>query len=146
MWFLTSVPTSPPLSPTGVAVSSTILLLSWSPPNPEDRNGIIRHYLLNITEVETGRTFQYTPTTAFLQVPLLHPFYTYQWSVSAYTVGEGPYTNTSTVTTPEDSQYHITVCHKYILLSFPAMLPRFQPKPTLSPSLICFLYCKQPKK
>jgi len=100
-------PTSPPLSPTGVAVSSSSLSLSWHPPPPEHENGLIRQYIVNITEVATGRIFQHTTPTNSLLVSLLHPYYTYQWTVSAYTVGNGPYTNLSTVTTPEDGQFHL---------------------------------------
>ena len=105
-----SVPTSPPLNPAGVADTSRSLSLSWNPPPPGDQNGMLRHYIVNITEVETGRIIQHTtrgPMTS-LQVPLLHPYYTYQWRVSAYTVGEGPYTNVSTLRTPEDGEknYH----------------------------------------
>ena len=99
-------PTSPPLSPTGAAVNSRSVALSWNPPPPEDQNGILRLYIVNITELETGRIIQHTTSATSLQVPLLHPYYTYQWRVSAYTVGEGPYTNVSTVTTPEAGQFH----------------------------------------
>ena len=110
------VPTRPPLSPTGEAVSPRSLLLSWSPPPPEHQNGIIRHYLVKITESETYQVFQHMTHTTSLSVPMLHPYYTYQWRVSAYTVGEGPYTNVSTVRTPEDSEYHS--CLNFIILMF----------------------------
>ena len=86
-------------------MNSRSVALSWNPPPPEDQNGILRFYTVNITELETGRIIQHTTPTTSLQVPLLHPYYTYQWKVSAYTVGEGPYTNISTVTTPEDGQF-----------------------------------------
>ena len=110
---LISVPTSPPLNPTGVADTSRSLSLSWDPPPPGDQHGMLRHYIVNITEVETGRTIQHTTQgpTPSIQVPLLHPYYTYQWRVSAYTVGEGPYTSVSTLNTPEDGE------NSYILIS-----------------------------
>ena len=106
MLTFSSAPTIPPLSPTGVAVSSRSLSLSWSPPPPEHQNGIIRHYLVNITELETGRIFHHMTPATSIQISLLHPYYTYNWRVSAYTVEMGPYTNISTVTTPEDGQFH----------------------------------------
>lgn len=57
---------------------------------------------MNVTEVETGSRFDQIATTTFIEITSLHPFYTYEWLVSAFTVGEGPYTSPSAVTTPED--------------------------------------------
>lgn len=56
-------------------------------------------------EIETGRVVQQNSTIPSLQVSMLHPYYTYEWNVSGYTVGEGPHTNLSSVTTPEDGEF-----------------------------------------
>ena len=56
-------------------------------------------------EIETGRVVQQNSTIPSLQVSMLHPYYTYEWNVSAYTVAEGPHTNFSSVTTPEDGEF-----------------------------------------
>ena len=101
----TVVPTSPPLNPVGVPVNSRTISLSWEPPPTEEHNGVLRHYIVRIIAVETGRVLQQNSTISSLQVPLLHPDYTYKWNVSAYTVGEGPRTNLSSVTTPEDGEF-----------------------------------------
>ena len=48
--------------------------------------------------------FQRVSTTTSIEITSLHPFYVYEWTVSAFTVGEGPYSSISTVTTPEDGK------------------------------------------
>ncbi len=76
-------------------------MLGWDVPTGP-HNGIIREYRLNITELETGREFQELSATTNLTVSSLHPDYTYEWIVTAFTVGEGPYSTTSRIITPED--------------------------------------------
>ena len=53
--------------------------------------------------------FQRVSTTTSIEITSLHPFYVYEWRVSAFTVGEGPYSSISTVTTPEDGKNAETV-------------------------------------
>ena len=90
-----------PSNLTGSVQDSMTILLSWD--QPEGRhNGIIREYRVNITEVETGRVFQEVFATRNAVVNGLHPDYTYQWRVTAFTVEEGPYSTSSSITTPED--------------------------------------------
>ena len=98
-----AVPTSAPLNPTGIVQSSTSILLSWDPPSLREQNGIIREYRINVTELDTGRALQeFTTTSTSITIAFLHPFYTYEWMVSAFTVGIGPYTESSSIKTPED--------------------------------------------
>ena len=80
-------------------------MLSWQPPAPENQNGIIVHYIVNITEMETGRLLSFTAVNiTTLSVPMLHPFYTYTCIVAAVTVGVGPYSATVVVELPEDGK------------------------------------------
>ena len=69
-----------------------------------NQNGIIREYKVNVTEVETGRMWQLISITTSINVSSLHPFYLYEWIVSSFTIGDGPYTSVSTVMTPEDGK------------------------------------------
>ena len=96
-------PDMAPANLTGSAQDSTTLLLNWDRPTGP-HNGIIREYRVNITEVETGTVFQRVSLTTSLVVGNLHPDYTYQWRVTAFTVTEGPYSTTSSITTPEDGE------------------------------------------
>ena len=75
--------------------------LVWQNPPPEDQNGIIRLYFINISEEESGRQFQLTSSTPHILVGSLHPFYTYVCTVAASTVDIGPYSPPLTVTTLE---------------------------------------------
>ena len=101
--FSSTVPISPPQTTVGTAPTSRSITLQWNPPPIEGQNGIIVLYHINITEVESGSLLQYTASGTYITVSDLHPYYTYQWAVSASTtVGYGPYTKISTVMTLED--------------------------------------------
>ena len=78
--------------------SSTSLTLSWNPPPFEDTNGAIQYYTVRVTEVDTNTTF--APRNSFntqITYSNLHPYYIYQCTVAAYTIGIGPYTQAITV-------------------------------------------------
>ena len=95
-------PESPPEDVVLSPVSSTSILISWSPPPAELQNGVITQYRIYVTEVDTGDEFMYSTQTTSIAVQFLHPFYTYECVVSTYTVAEGPYSVVLNVTTPED--------------------------------------------
>ena len=77
-------PDSPPKNFTAFAISSRSAHLSWLPPPREHRNGLIRHFWINITEINTGRKFERTLFSTATVLSSLHPYYTYQFSVAAY--------------------------------------------------------------
>ena len=100
-----SVPETAPLQFTVQATDSRILVLSWEPPLPEDRNGIITNYTINITEMETGTQSQLVADNTTITALPLHPHYTYSCTVAAETsVGLGPYTALRAVQMPEDGK------------------------------------------
>ena len=80
-------------------------MLTWSPPPVEDQNGIIRNYILNITELETGMAFHYASSSTSILVYSLHPFYRYVVTIAAVTVGQGPATIAFTVQTWENGTF-----------------------------------------
>lgn len=98
-----SVPDMSPSNLTGMAQDPATILLSWDQPAGR-HNGIIQEYRLNITEVETGRVFHNVSAITSLVINNLHPDYTYEWTVTAFTVGEGPYSYSYRVTTFEDGK------------------------------------------
>ena len=75
----------------------------WEP--PKDPNGNIREYRVNITEEETGRMFQLITSTTSITVGSLHPYYTYNCTVVAVTIGPGPFSTVITVRTAEDGRF-----------------------------------------
>ena len=73
-----------------------------------------------MTELESSVTLSLRSTPTFLIVASLHPYYTYDCIVSAYTVASGPYTEVVTVRTPEDgnvNSFSITIMYHKRLLS-----------------------------
>ena len=58
-----------------------------------------------MTEVETGVAVQLTVTgSTMLLIDTLHPYYVYNFFISAATVvGQGPYSTVLSVQTPQDS-------------------------------------------
>ena len=98
------MPTSAPQDPSGYAISSSSISLSWSPPPVLETHGIIREYRINITEQETGTRMTYTSYSTSIDVSLLHPYYTYHWIVTAFTIGDGPYTTFNSVRTLQDGK------------------------------------------
>ena len=97
-----TAPTASPQTVSGSSVSSTSISLSWLPPASGSQNGIIRRYDIQLVENETGNVFNYNTTETSLTISSLHPYYNYQCSVAAYTVGLGPFSDPVVIQTPED--------------------------------------------
>ena len=100
-FFFYTAPSSSPIMLTFNNITESRFSLVWQDPPPEDQNGIIRIYFINITEEETGRQFQLTSSAPHILVEFLHPSYTYECTVAASTVNIGPYSPPLTVRTLE---------------------------------------------
>ena len=100
-------PAVPSGSPTNFSVailSSTSVRLSWQPPQAEERNGIIRQYIIRV-EPSTGEAYSITTATdSSFVVSSLRPFTSYRFSVAAITIGEGPHTQQIQVQTNSDGK------------------------------------------
>ena len=94
-------PSAPPRSPSGIAVSSTVVTLTWSSPPLIDINGIIRNYVIRIRERETSRVWIFQATNSHINITSLHPYYNYECEVAAHTIATGPYTDPVSVQTME---------------------------------------------
>ena len=82
------------MSPTNVLsnnVTSVSIELTWDSIPFENQNGIIRYYLVNVTEEETNINFELFAYSSNLIVQDLHPYYTYHILVAAFTIDKGPY-------------------------------------------------------
>ncbi len=104
---LSLVPSGPVVNPTIEVISSTTLLLRWEPPELEDQNGVIIGYVVNVTAVETGMTFQLSSFSfdSSLTASGLRPFTTYICRIAARTdVGVGPYSIAVTAVTQQDGE------------------------------------------
>ena len=88
-----AVPSDSPSNTTGVALNSTHVYLSWDPPPPDEINGVIQGYRINITELDTGDMLQHTAEDSNATIGSLHPHYTYNFTIAAFTlIGNGPTT------------------------------------------------------
>ena len=100
-----SAPSGPPLNVTTRAVNSTTIQVTWAPPAPENQNGIITLYNINVTVSETKGDFVLNTSRTSLNVTGLHPHYTYIFAVTAVTIRPGPYSEPQAITTPEDCKF-----------------------------------------
>ena len=95
------VPRTPPQNVSGTVVNSSTIVLNWNPPPIDDQNGIVRYYVVNVTEVQTAYVLEFTANTTGLSITSLHPAYTYEIAVSAATIGPGPFSPALTLQTAE---------------------------------------------
>ena len=79
----------------------TVLTLTWAPPVPERRNGLIQRYIISVTELETRTTELFNTTVESISITGRHPFYRYSYIVAAVTIGRGPYSVASIIHLPE---------------------------------------------
>ena len=100
-----TAPSSPPVDVVLTAINSRTLSITWSPPPTDQRNGIIREYMVTVTETDTEMTVNYTSNSTSLILSSLHPFYTYHLTLAAYTIQYGPSSALFNITMPEDGKY-----------------------------------------
>ena len=103
---LYAVPTAAPQNVGGYQTGATSLYLSWSPLPSRHRNGRIRYYYIYVDEVDTHTQTQHSSADLQVTINSLHPHYTYDCRVAAYTIGEGQLSSPPfTITTDEASKY-----------------------------------------
>ena len=95
------VPRAPPLNVRGIVVNSSTIVLNWKPPDIDDQNGIVRYYVVNVIELQTANIFPFIANATSLSITSLHPSYTYELTVSAATIGPGPFSPALTIQTAE---------------------------------------------
>ena len=104
-FFWSTAPAAPPATTTSSGVSSRSFVINWSPPLYEFQNGVITHYVIRVTEIETGMVFQYTSTSTSYSLQSLHPAYTYRYEIAASTtIGLGPFSTPISIITDEESK------------------------------------------
>ena len=110
-----AVPSSAPVGLSGTVVSSTSILLTWSAPLDDTHNGIIVLYTVRVLELDTGTESYHNTTETSLALISLHPYYLYECSVAAVTVGYGPYSTVFSLRTDQDGTYKIASYIYYIV-------------------------------
>lgn len=81
------VPSGPPTSLSGSALTSDSIFLSWDLPLPKDRNGDITGYIVNVTNLDNETVHHFLTADAVLDftVTNLEPFTLYENRVLART-------------------------------------------------------------
>ena len=104
------VPSGAPNDVQVVGINSTSITLSWNAPSAEEQNGIIRYYYIIVTDVSTGNASSHV-TSLQEEVTLidLTPYTDYDIAIAAYTIGEGPYSASISITTDEDGKTLLTI-------------------------------------
>ena len=85
-------------------LTSTSITLQWQLPQKKHHNGVIRYYIVNITEEETGHSFIFNTNNTNVTIDTLHPYYHYQFAVAAVTIATGPFLITERLQTAEDGK------------------------------------------
>ena len=78
-----------------VTVYVNSAVLSWEAPPPEDRNGIVVGYAINVTKVQSGERMELFSNSTTLTVHNLQPYTLYLCVSAAVTnAGRGPVSDT----------------------------------------------------
>lgn len=99
------VPSAPPQNLSGSALSSSVIMLTWSTPPPVEVNGAIQHYTVNVVERHTGIQWTFFVVDRTLHVGGLHPHYYYDLNVSATTIGRGPFSASYSLQTQSEGKF-----------------------------------------
>ena len=72
----------------------------------EQQHGVLQEYRITVAEIETSTVFTISSEPELTEAIIgpLHPYYTYNCTILAVTVGEGPPSTVITVRTEEDGK------------------------------------------
>ena len=99
---------TPPQNFTVEVLASTTVFLRWSPPTPDQQNGVIRNYHIRQYETSTGILTNYMQGGNYTELVIgsLRAGNQYQFTIAADTVELGPFSGQVTVTTLESGQFY----------------------------------------
>ena len=113
-------------------MSSSAIAIQWNPPDVDRSNGVIRYYSIELFNSESGDSRTFTTLGTSYNISNLHPYYNYNISVTAVTVGEGV-KSTIDIQMPEDGKHNLVVfmflyiavsCHDLYGVQFQQVLHR----------------------
>ncbi len=90
---------------TAPRTTTTSLSLSWSPPRFDLQNGIIRYYIIYVSDLTNSTNWELTTNLTRIVIGNLNPFYLYNCSVAAFTIGLGPVSNVVTIRLPQTGKW-----------------------------------------
>lgn len=86
-----AAPSIAPANVRGFAPDHSSISLEWDTLPTAFQNGILTAYIVDVTERETGLTFERNTTATSIILESLHPHYVYECRVAARTVELGPF-------------------------------------------------------
>ena len=108
LFVCTAAPSGFPHNFSASVVATHSLSLVWNPPPPEEQNGDIIRYRVNITVLGTMEMYHLLSVSDSITVLSLRPYTTYNFTIAAETaVGVGPFSGAYTVMTATDGKKHI---------------------------------------
>ena len=85
------MPSGPPLNVKAITMSSTSILVKWTPPNELDQNGVITRYIVKYSSLGHEASINTTDNNTQTLVTGLEKYTTYYFTVQAVNViGVGP--------------------------------------------------------
>ena len=111
-----AAPSAPPKTITLSSSSPRTLLISWSPPAEDTRNGNLSYYTIKVHEQATDVVLLLNSSSTNTQftVNSLHPYYTYTVSVAAATIGLGPFSSSKFIRMPQAGTYTMVMHIVYL--------------------------------
>ena len=118
-------PSNAPQAVTVSATSSRSISVSWDPVIADDRNGIIKGYIVNYQALPNGYivakilniTYEEQNNRQTVTLDNLNEFTNYSIGVLAFTAfGNGPASVVQVVETLEDSKFYASICVLLLLL------------------------------
>ena len=97
-----AVPSGVPRNVVAVAMTPRTIQVTWDPPQEDLQNGIIQLYMVTVLVQQTRASLSLNTTTTYITIPNLHPAYHHSITVAAVTIGAGPYSSATLLTTPDD--------------------------------------------
>ena len=99
-----AVPSGPPQNTNLTINDSRSLILNWEVPLPQDVNGIVIDYTINISSTLGTNSILVGSNITSYTLTSLKPYIAYTCIIAAYTsVGRGPFSVGVTISTPEDA-------------------------------------------
>lgn len=106
-----TVPSGTPVNVRVAAVTSRAIRVAWEPPPTDQQNGLILHYVVVVMVAQTRSTFTLNITSNSTSISDLHPSYSYSVEVAAVTVNVGPFSQSVSITTPDDGESGCSRCN-----------------------------------
>ena len=109
LWLIT-VPSSAPRMLRVTNVSSNFAVLTWEAPPPEDLNGRVIGYFINMTVLQTGERLEVFSNSTMPTVYNLQPYTVYTCVSAAVTIaGHGPFSDAVQLQTLEAGKCYVHI-------------------------------------